>query len=365
MSGFALAGIDLVQLLLAAGALAGALLLRWLLDRVIDATVCRSGAATTARRGALEITLRLASYAVVLAGLWIALSLADLPSAPYDWALLARRIYLTVLSIFGVLALYRISVLLVGLATQARGERAGFVDRQLQSLLRDLARIAAILLVVILVIQAWGYDAGALIAGVGIGGLAIAFAAQDAIANILGSVVIYTDRPYRIGDWVVLDGAEGSVEEIGIRSTRIRTADRKLVIVPNKKVVENQIRNSSLMTHRRVQARLALTYSTPPDLLERTVAELDALVRGAEGFDPETALVAFEQFGESGQIVLVEVLTAETAYVPFMAMQQRLLLDIRRKLDELGIELAFPSQTVYNVDAAAPKSSDAADIAQA
>jgi MscS family membrane protein len=330
--GLQIAGISVVELGLAVVVLLLTFVIRWTLERITDLIVSR------------RIDLRLLNYVVLLGGLFVALSMVQLPTAPFNWSELAHRVYLTLLIVFGVMAALRIALIILSLVTNARSERIGFVDRQLEHLLRDLTRGLAVIVAIILIVEAWGYNAGALVAGVGIGGLAIAFAAQDAIANILGSLVLYSDRPYRIGDWVLVDGAEGIVEEIGIRSTRIRTFDKQMIIVPNRKVVEGQIRNNSRMTQRRIRFRLGVVYDTTPDMLERTATELRELLAATPGVEQQGLIVALESFGDWSQNYLIQCYTNILEYERFMAFQQGVLLDIRRKLDELGVDMAFPTQ---------------------
>src|SRR5690606_30681737 len=119
--------------------------------------------------------------------------------------------------------------------------------------------------------EAWGYNATTLLAGVGLGGLAVAFAAQDTISNVFGSIIIYSDRPFKVGDWVKIGTVEGDVEEIGIRSTRIRKFDKTVVLVPNKRLTNEEILNFTQMTARRLTQTIFLDKTNPPDKIEKAL----------------------------------------------------------------------------------------------
>jgi MscS family membrane protein len=341
--------ISAVEIGLAFGVALITLAIRWLFLRVAGGLFPPEEAyrQSLGREIAVGI-VRTMAWAILLSGLFVALGLVDWPSRPVNWQAAVWRCYSTLVIMFLAMLAFRLASVWLRIANQpSRGLGGGLVSDQIAPLLRDLLKVAMLIGALLLIVQVWGYNATALLAGVGIGGLAVAFAAQDAIANVLGSVVIYTDRPFKVGDWVQIAGITGTVEEIGIRSTRIRQFDKPVVSVPNKQVANEKIFNYSAMTERRVRFSLALPYNTPPGKLERALAALRPLVGERDGALAGSALVHLESLGASGLSILVQVLTPITTYEPFLEWQEALLLDILRELEEHGIEIALPSQSVY------------------
>ncbi len=299
------------------------------------------------RKRAVERLLRVATYVILLTGLFFALSLLQLPTAPTNWEHIGWQIYTSLLLIFAGALLFQLFGLVLRVFTRERpGLDSGIFDRQLTPLIRDIAKFAVGILVILLILQTWGYDTTALLAGVGIGGLALAFAAQDAIANVFGSLVIYSDRPYKVGDWVRINDVEGVVEEIGIRSTRIRMFDKSMVSVPNKAVAGEKIHNFSAMTHRRMKMVIGLPYETSAEELVSALAAIREVVAWQRGIESDTWVVNLTEFGTSSQNILVLCFTRQTRWEDYLKIQEELLLEIRRRLDILSIRIAIPTQTI-------------------
>ena len=142
-----------------------------------------------------------------------------------------------------------------------------------------------------------GVDVGAMIAGLGIGGLAFALAAQDTIKNIFGGVTIFSDRPFRLGDRIVVDGFDGIVEDIGIRSTRLRTLDKQLITIPNYKIVEASILNISEEPMRKVVLKVGVTYNTTPEKMQKAISILESIPQKIQEIDQEV-LAGFSNFSD-------------------------------------------------------------------
>ena len=161
--------------------------------------------------------------------------------------------------------------------------------------------LVAIFIVIgaLMVIQSLGYNVSTLLQGLGIGGLAFALAAQDTIANLFGSLVVATDQPFKIGETVRVAGNTGAVEDIGLRSTKIRLADKSLVVVPNKMMASEAIVNLSRFTQRRVEQVIGLTYDTTPEQMETILVDFRALLAAEEGVVKETFDVYFTEFAAS------------------------------------------------------------------
>lgn len=188
-----------------------------------------------------------------------------------------------------------------------------------------------------------GVDVAALIAGLGIGGLAFALAAQDTIKNIFGGVTIYTDRPFRIGDRIVVDGKDGVVEDIGIRSTRLRTLERRLITIPNYKIVEASVENISDEPMRRVLSVLGLTYDTTPNKMNQAIEILKSLPTLINEMDEEL-YVAFTKFSDySLDITFIYWIKKGENILGTMSNVNLKTLELFNKA---GLDFAYPTQTI-------------------
>lgn len=221
------------------------------------------------------------------------------------------------------------------------------LDDQLVPVIRKALKVTIGTIGFVWVVQLLGYSISSLIAGLGIGGLAIALALQDTLGNFFGSVFIFLDRPFAIGDWIKVGDVEGIVEEIGFRSTRIRTWPATLVSMPNKTVAAATIDNWSKMPKRRVAQTVGVTYETTADEIERAVDAIREIVTNDEGVDKEFIVVQFTDFGDSSLNILLYYFTVATAFADHLATKQRINVAVMRKLDEMGLSIAFPTRTVY------------------
>jgi MscS family membrane protein len=215
-----------------------------------------------------------------------------------------------------------------------------------------------VVLGVLMVVQSLGYDVKALLAGLGIGGLAFALAAQDTIANLFGSIVVAIDQPFKLGEAVKIGANEGVVEDIGLRSTKLRTPGRNLIIIPNKTVAAEAVINNSRFIGRRVEQVFGLTYDATPEEMEKIVAEIRSLIEAEAEVDKSSVHVYFRDFNTSSLDIWIAYNTKDPDFAKHMALRQRLNLAVMRAVSAHGLEFAFPSQTVYQAKApeAAPES---------
>ncbi len=221
------------------------------------------------------------------------------------------------------------------------------LDDQLVPLIRKSLRFFVVTMGVILILQNNGYNVASLIAGLGIGGLAVALAARDTLANFFGSITIFLDRPFRIGDWVTIGKVEGVVEEVGFRSTRIRTFYNSLVSVPNSNVSNSDIDNYGMREYRRLKTVLNLTYATTPEQIEAFVEGIKAIVKANKHFRQDFYEVHFTTFGAHSLDVLVYVFFKVPDWSTELQQRHNFLLEVLRLAKELGVEFAFPTQTVH------------------
>lgn len=199
---------------------------------------------------------------------------------------------------------------------------------------------------VLLTVQGLGYDVKALLAGLGIGGLAFALAAQDTLANVFGAIVVAVDQPFRVGEVVRIGTNTGAVEDIGLRSTRIRLMDKSLMTIPNKTVAAETITNLSRFTRRRVEQVVGLTYQTPPAAMEAIVAEIRGVITAQPEVDGKTVMVFFRDFSASSLDIWVVYEVAEADFQRGLGVKERINLAIMRAVAARGLAFAFPTQTV-------------------
>jgi len=222
-------------------------------------------------------------------------------------------------------------------------------------LIKKTLGIVFAVLAALTVAQRLGVNVGAFVAGLGIGGLAFALAAQDTIANFFGSVVVAADRPFRVGDYVSIGAVEGTVEDVGLRSTKLRTGARTQVVVPNKTVANEIVTNFSRMPQRRVDQKIGLTYATTPDQMQAILGDIRAILRGDPGVHPQTIAVYFSGYGDSTLDVQLIYFSADPDWARHMELRERVNLAIMRAVAARGLSFAFPTQTLHVDDDVARK----------
>ena len=221
------------------------------------------------------------------------------------------------------------------------------LDDQLIPIFRKSTKVFLFVLGAIYIIQTMGYSISGVIAGLGIGGLAVAMAAKDTLANLFGSVMLISDRPFRVGDWIKVGDDEGYVEQIGFRSTRIRTFPKTQISVPNSVIANASINNFSRMPKRRVKMTVGVTYETKADQMDNVVQKIRELLSGHPEVDQDFSLVNFTDFGASSLDILVYYFTKTTQWDRHLAVRQDINLSIMRIIEGCGLSVAFPSRTVY------------------
>lgn len=170
---------------------------------------------------------------------------------------------------------------------------------QVLPLLRDMIRVVVWTIGLLTILgSVFHVNVGALIAGLGIGGIAIAFALKDSVENLLASILVMIDRPFKLGDWIIVNGVEGNVERIGFRSTRIRTFEKTLMIIPNRKLIENNLENFTERNMRRQKMTIGAIYGLSIATYERTVAALKDAIDNVNGTSGASEVV-LDNFGES------------------------------------------------------------------
>jgi MscS family membrane protein len=199
---------------------------------------------------------------------------------------------------------------------------------------------------VLMVIQSLGYNVRAIMAGLGLGGLAFALAAQDTLANLFGSIVVAIDQPFRIGEFVQIGPHMGAVEDIGLRSTKLRRVDKALIVVPNKTVAAEAVVNLARFTRRRFDQVIGLTYRTKPEEMDAMVEEIRTIITSQPEVDKPGVMVFFRDFSASSLDIWMVYEIPSPDFIKAMQVKQRINLAIMRAIEARGLSFAFPTQTI-------------------
>lgn len=285
---------------------------------------------------------------VIQVMLWFAIAFVlALPEEPTDIRRFVIQGLLVALAVALTWVGFRMLDVLSRVADRATNRTETRLDDQLVPLLRKSLKVFLAVIVAVIVVDKLGYSVASLIASLGIGGLALALAAKDTVSNFFGSIVVFTDQPFHVGDWVEFGGVEGIVEEVGMRTTRIRRFDKSLATVPNQTFTNTTIVNHSRRPVRRLRLIVGLSYETSPPQMTAFIDSVKAYLAGHAALEPETSAVYLQEFGGSTLDVLVQGYTLSTAWADFMTTQQEVMLRIMQLVEEHGLEIAFPTRTVY------------------
>ena len=295
-----------------------------------------------------------AEFLIFIGGLYLALETLQLPVKPVDLQSLSLAVVKVLVTVAITWAMFNL-VSILDLIMKKWAERSeATLDDNLASIVRKCLRGLIVFLAILMAIQNLGYSISGLLASLGIGGIAIAMAAKDSIANVFGSLMIIFDRPFKAGDWIVAGDIEGTIEEVGFRSTKIRTFAKTQITVPNNIIANMGIDNFSRMPKRRIKLSVGITYNTTSEQMRGVVEKIRALLKSHPAIDQEFFLVNFTDFGASSLDIMVYCFTSTTVWGEYLDARQDLCLKIMDIIEEMGLEIAFPSQTLYLQNQEAP-----------
>lgn len=245
------------------------------------------------------------------------------------------------------LIIYRSSDLIADFYSVLASKTETNVDDQLIPLVRKVMKIIIVILGILYILSELGVEITPLLAGASVGGLALALAAQDTLKNFFGSITIYTDSPFEVGDWIVFNGGEGVVEEIKVRSTRIRTFYNSVFSIPNGILADMKIDNMGRRRFRRYRTQIGLTYDTPPDLIEAYIAGLKEIIIEHPRTKKDNFEISLNDFGPSSLNILVYIFFDVENWTEELKARQNFILEAIRLAQELGVRFAFPTTTVH------------------
>ena len=220
--------------------------------------------------------------------------------------------------------------------------------REIGSFLIKATKAFIITIGFLAILQEWGINVTALIASLGIGGLAIALAAKDTAANFFGGLTILADKSLKIGEWIKVGSVEGIVEDLGMRTTKIRTFEKSLITVPNQYIANNPIENFSRRNIRRIKMTIGLVYDTPGETMKKIVKDIKEMLENHPGIaKDQTLLVFFDKFNDSSLDIFIYAFTNTANWIEYMAIKEDINLKIMEIVEKNGSSFAYPSQSIY------------------
>jgi len=281
---------------------------------------------------------------LILAGVWFGLSLLNMPEGLEVF--IGNMIQFLIVMMVAWLIVRLLDAIFENILIPLSDKTEGDLDDQLLPILRKGTRIAVWTMATIIGLNNAGYDVAALIAGLGIGGLALAMAAKDTVSNVFGGFTIFTDKPFTINDRVKIAGYDGTIKEIGVRSTRLITLEGRTVTIPNAKFSDTPIENVSWEPSRKIKLVLGLTYDTTPENMQKAMDILHEIAEAQDGLE-EKRTVFFSGFGDSAMEISFIYYISKGASIA--GVQSDINLAILTRFNAEGLEFAFPSQTLYHV----------------
>jgi MscS family membrane protein len=286
-------------------------------------------------------------WGMVLGGVFAALYILPIPSAPINFAKFRAALFMTT---YVSLVLWASIRMVDGLANwwaQVAKKTETKLDDQLVPIIRQGVKVFFYIVGVVFIIQNLGYSVVSLLAGFGLGGAALALASKDTVANVFGSIVIFFDKPFQIGDWIEMGSLEGTVEDVGLRTTRVRTFANSLVTVPNALFTRNSVNNWSRMKKRRIKMTIGISYSASPGKLDELVVKIREIIEADEALHQDFYLVNLNNFGPYSLDIFIYCFTRTTKWGEYLDARQAFMLKIMQAVSDLGLEFAFPTQTVH------------------
>jgi MscS family membrane protein len=346
-------GIEGWKYLAILGILLGATLARHLCELALGRYL--RGLMVRARLGGLEAAVgradRALGFLTFSVIVFVTVPLLELPPRTEAVVRITAR---SLISIGGVWLAFRLLDVLFDFFASKTELTSSKLDDQLVPILRRTGKVFTAVVGGLFALQNMEVDVGSLLAGLGLGGLAFALAAKDTVANFFGSLVIFIDKPFTIGDRVQIEDHEGVVEEVGFRTTRVRTFHDSLLTVPNAMMTTAVVDNWGARRHRRYTTRLGITYDTPAEKVQAFCAGIRAVLAASPDTRKDFYLAELAGYGASSLDILVYCFFTATSWAGEMRARTHVNLELLRLAERLGVRFAFPTTSVHVESLAAP-----------
>lgn len=296
-----------------------------------------------------EDNKRLSGFFAAIIALWVARMLVPAVQLPIKGSEFAH-------DLIGILMTVFVMLLALAFVTIFKHRAEAFteltetkMDEQLLPIITRLAKIVIVTIAIFYILKLFDVNITALIAGISIGGLALALAAQDTVKNLIGSVVIFVDKPFQIGDYIIVAGLEGTVTEVGFRSTRIMTIDTSIISIPNGQIANMSLTNLGLREARLFNILIAVTYDTPAEKMRTFIDELRKLVQEHAKVQTEPYFIHLRELADSSINIMFRCYLLVPSFGEELALKEELLFEIIKIAENLEVEFAFPTTTVHMV----------------
>jgi small-conductance mechanosensitive channel len=327
-----------LAVLLAATLLVTALVAKWFLLRRLSGS--GHGKEWHWRTLSRELVEKTSAIFIVIAAIYAGTFLLDLPTSINHLVF-----YAFVVALFIQVAFWADRIVSAAIAWRLAPRKTKAAMRNALSLIQFIARVGVWSLSLLLILENLGFDVTALVAGLGIGGIAIALAAQNVLGDLFSSLAIVLDRPFEVGDFIVTGDQSGTVEKIGVKTTRLRSLSGEQLICANSDLINSRIHNYKRMAERRVLFSFGTTYDTPAEKLERIPELVKEIIEGQD-------LTRFDRahlqgFGDSALNFEIVYFVLSADYNTYMDVQQAIILELFRGFEREGIAFAYPTRTIY------------------
>jgi MscS family membrane protein len=336
---------NLTRIVLAIAVLA----LFWVLRRLLAALFVRPLRAFAKRSNAgwddmvLDIVTVPARLIIIAVGLLLGAEILNVDVATSVFVVHLTRVFIIIALL---LAAYQIVDALAPSSNRLFRLTGLTINERLLPFMRTAIKLILIALTLVIIIQEWGYDVSGLVAGLGLGGLAFSLAAKDTVENLFGFTTIVGDQPFVVGEFIKSNDIEGTVEHVGIRSTRIRQPDQSYVIVPNSKLASSPILNWSRLSKRWYNTTLRVTYNATRQDIVELMTRIRAMLTAREHVQSDSIIVNFINFGDNGFEILVRCYINLADWPTFTTERETINLEIMRIYEELGLKIAFPGHAI-------------------
>jgi len=328
--------------------LAAGVIVFWLLNAIISPLVRRL---TSFKRfpslidpSIVRQITRIISVLIVVYLIRMFLPVLQLPIKTAEYTVLTIRIVNIILIVWLLFKILEVGMRYFERFTEKTDSK---LDEQLLPILRRTLEAIIVVGGIIQALRVLDVNITALIAGISIGGLALALAAQDTLKNLFGSLTIFLDKPFQIGDWISFSGVDGTVEEVGVRSTRVRTFYNSLVYVPNGKLADMVVDNYGLRVYRRFSTKLTIAYGTPTPLIAKFVEGLRQIVERHPNTRKDYYHIYLNELGSHSYDILFYVFFAVPSWAEELRARHEVLMAAIDLAHELGVQFAFPTQTLH------------------
>ncbi len=250
------------------------------------------------------------------------------------------------LPLFATIFFYKLVDVLSAYMEKLARQSENTLDDQLVPLVRKILKTFVIVVGIIAILKGFRFDIWPLLTGLSIGGLAFALAAQDTLKNLFGSLMIFVDRPFQIGDWITSGDIDGTVEEVGFRSTRVRTFRDSVMYVPNSIISNSNVDNHGKRNYRRFYTKLSVTYDTPSRLIEVFVKGVERIVLAHPETRKDYYNIFLNDYAASSLDIMLYIFFAVPTWTDELRCRQEIMLEVNKLAEHLGVRFAFPTQTL-------------------